>query len=219
LPSGYSEQEKEYPVLYQLDGEDFQPGEILEFSEDDDLNKSIPDLIYVSIANTVRERDFSPVITSFCENPGADDFINFLGEELIPFIDHNYRSSKYRILCGKSFSSVFTLYCLLEKPSLFCGYLTSSLYFPQCKEFFMETAEVSFSQRNYEGRSLFISRGGLDHRYNKDNLTALAIDKLIAIIEKNNLVGFRWDYRVYEDYGHCPEPSYRDGLNWMFNKK
>jgi hypothetical protein len=44
----------------------------------------------------------------------------------------------------------------------------------------------------------------------------MAIDELIGIIRKNASSGFKWEYRVYEDYGHCPEPSYGDGLKWIF---
>lgn len=29
-------------------------------------------------------------------------------------------------------------------------------------------------------------------------------------------VGLRWAYQVYEDHGHVPEPSYGDGLQWLF---
>jgi predicted alpha/beta superfamily hydrolase len=208
-----------YPVLYHLDGDEIQLGGILEVPERTSSKYKVPELIYVSVVNTDRTRDMSPVRTSFCENPGADHFMNFFSRELIPYIDKNFHTSPFRILCGQSYSSVFTLYTLLEEPSLFHGYITVSLYFPQCQEFFMKKAEESLTNKHFDDRYLFMTLGALDFQYNKDNKTDLAINELIRIIYKNKPIDLKWDYRVYEDYGHCPEPSYGDGLQWIFNMR
>lgn len=216
-PVSYGETQKEYPVLYHLDGDAIQLADILEVSEKDKSEGEIPEMIYISVLNTDRTRDMCPVPTSFCENPGADQFMNFFSSELIPYIDNNYHTSPFRILCGQSYSSVFILYSLLELPSLFNGYIAASLYFPQCKEFFMERAEEAFINENFVGRYLFMTLGALDFHYNQDNKTDLAINELINIMRKNKTIGLKWEYRVYEDHGHCPEPSYGDGLEWIFN--
>ncbi len=219
LPIGYGTVHTAYPVLYHLDGDEIQLGDILEASDSGNSEGEIPEMIYVSVMNTDRTRDMSPVSTSFCENPGASHFMNFIGCELIPLIDRDFRTSEFRILCGQSYSSVFALYTLLERPSLFNGYITTSLYFPQCKEFFMNKAKESFANDNFDDRYLFVTLGALDSQYNKDRKTELAIDELFSIIRKNNPFGFEWEYRVYEDHGHCPEPSYGDGLKWIFNAR
>ena len=217
LPKSYHNVRVEYPVLYHLDGDAIQLGDVLEGTDGDSLKSEIPEMIYVSVMNTDRTRDMCPVKTSYCENPGADGFMSFFSRELIPFIDENFSASQFRILCGQSYSSVFTLYVLLKQPSLFNGYITASLYFPQCKEFFMEKAEQAFANENFEDRYLFMTLGALDFQYNKDNKTDMAINELIDIIKRNNSSGLKWEYRVYEDHGHVPEPSYGDGLEWIFN--
>lgn len=217
LPISYGKAHTKYPTLYHLDGDEIQLGEILEVPDGDNSTGEIPELIYVSVMNTDRTRDMSPVSTSFCDNPGADQFMHFFSRELIPFIDKNYRTSPFRILCGQSFSSVFALFVLLEEPSLFNGYITASLYFPQCKDFFIEKAEESFANEYFDECYLYMTLGALDSQYNKDNKTDLAINELISIIRKNKPSGLKWKYRVYEDYGHVPEPSYGDGLKWIFN--
>lgn len=219
LPTGYGKVHTEYPVLYHLDGDQIQLGEFLQVPDSDESEGEIPEMIYVSVMNTDRNRDMSPVRASFCETPGADHFMNFFGCELVPFVDSNYRTSQFRILCGQSFSSVFTLYTLLQKPSLFNGYLAASLYFPQCKEFFMSKVEESFANENFDDRYLFMTLGALDFQYNKDKQTEMAIDELIGIMRENAPSGFKWEYRVYEDHGHCPEPSYSDGLKWIFEAR
>jgi predicted alpha/beta superfamily hydrolase len=218
LPTGYGREQKEYPVLYLLDGEEIHLGDILDAPQDEPEDE-IREVICVSVMNTDRTRDMSPIRVSFCENPGADQFMDFLGHELIPHIDRNFRNSRFRILCGQSYSSVFALYALLERPSLFNGYMTISLYFPQCKDFFMSKAEESFANENFDDRYLFMSIGGLDFRYNEDRQTEIAIEELVGIIGERNPVGLKWDYRVYENHGHCPEPSYGDGLGWILGAR
>lgn len=219
LPTSYDETHTEYPVLYHLDGDEIQLEDMLGGQGKINSGSVIPEVIYVSVMNTDRTRDMAPVKTSYCENPGADRFLSFFSRELIPFTDENFRASQFRILCGQSYSSVFTLYALLEEPSLFNGYITSSLYFPQCKEFFMEKAEQVFIDNNFDDRNLFMTLGALDFQYNKDDKTDLAIKELIGIIRKNQPVGLKWEYKIYKDYGHCPEPSYGDGLQWIFNTR
>jgi predicted alpha/beta superfamily hydrolase len=218
LPISYSRDNSEYPVLYHLDGDQIQLDEIIVVPEKLAPKVENLELIYVSIKNTDRTRDMSPIETSFCENPGADKFLGFLKAELIPHVDCNFQTSEFRILCGQSYSSVFTLYALLEEPSLFDGYITTSLYFPQCKEYFMKRATESFGKDDYDDRYLFMSRGELDFDFNKDNQTEIAIKELIGIIGNSTASGLVWEYKVYASHGHCPEPSHGDGLNWILQQ-
>ncbi len=218
LPTSYYDDGKEYPVLFHLDGDVIQLDEFIDFSHKSNSNIEFPEMIYVSIRNTDRNRDMSPIETSFCENPGADIFLEFLVEELIPFIEGNYRTEQFRILCGQSYSSVFTLYALLENQTHFNGYVTTSLYFPQCKEYFMTKAAKKLVTGNYEGRYLFMSRGELDFDFNKDNQTEIAINELIEIFQENTESGLIWEYKVYESHGHCPEPSHGDGIYWVLRQ-
>jgi predicted alpha/beta superfamily hydrolase len=217
LPASYATGSETYPVLFHLDGDALQLDSIFSKSENNPESRNIPDLIYLSLENTDRVRDMSPVQTSFCDNPGADQFMHFIASELIPHIEEKYRASSFRILCGQSYSSVFTLYALLENPGLFSGYITNSLYFPQSKDFFMEKAASAFGKNNFRTKYLFMAVGGKDRKYNLIPETEKSILEFIEIIKKKNPPGFRWDFRVYEQDDHCPEPAYAGGLQWIFS--
>ena len=219
LPKNHDEENIEYPVLYHLDGGSLHIEDILGFPGNKNSEDSITDMIYVSVVNTDRVRDMSPVKTSFCEKPGAKQFLKFFESELIPYINKNYQTSKFNVLCGQSFSSIFTLYAMLEKPSLFNGYITTSLYFPQCKEYFMDRARKTLATKKLNDRYLFMTLGRLDYDYNKDKITEHAIEDLIQIIKEQSQTELNWEYRVYEEHGHCPEPSYSDGLKWIFDTR
>jgi predicted alpha/beta superfamily hydrolase len=216
LPVGYGSQSGALPVVYRLDGEGVEPGDPVPVSAGTGPDTEMPEVIVVSIPNTDRTRDMSPIKTSFCQNPGADRFMDFLSSELIPHIDRSFRVAPFRILCGQSYSAVFTLYVLLDKPSLFNGYIAISLYFPECKEYLMNRAIRALEDETFDDRYLFIARGALDFQYNKDNKTERAIAELLEIVREKDPVGLKWHYEVYEDHGHCPEPSYADGLRWNF---
>ena len=68
-----------------------------------------------------------PVKTGlYPEGGGADSFLAFFTEEIIPYVDENFRTTKERILYGRSDSGLFTIYALLERPDAFSAYISSS---------------------------------------------------------------------------------------------
>jgi predicted alpha/beta superfamily hydrolase len=215
LPKGYNDSMKKFPVLYRLDGDAEQLYDMYQKIEDMVFKQQAPEMILVSIKNTDRRRDMTPVKTGYCENPGADKFLKFISSELMPFIDKNYRTSNFRILCGQSQSSVFTMYTLLEQPQLFNGYIAISAYFPGCRDYFIEKAKNSFGHKSFKDRYFFFTRGAQDDQYNRNGITEKALAKLIKIIKNTNPSGFCYEYKVYPEFGHCPEPSLVDGLNWL----
>ncbi len=57
---------------------------------------------------------------------GGPDFLQVLKDELLPFIDDNYRTTPDRALAGHSLGALFVAYALFEDPSYFGRYLISS---------------------------------------------------------------------------------------------
>ena len=100
LPEGYEESNESYPVMYVLDGESkfTISAAIVNFIA---RNQQIPQMIVVGIPNVARNRDFTPIVDDRMQNSGgADNFINFLEEELIEFVDNTYRTQDYKVLFG-----------------------------------------------------------------------------------------------------------------------
>jgi predicted alpha/beta superfamily hydrolase len=98
-------------VLYLLDGEsNFEfTAAIVRFLAD---NERIPEMIIVAVDSgdvAQRTHDLTPPTQKEVENRfspgngGADDFLAFMSDELLPFVERNYRTRPYRILIGHSF--------------------------------------------------------------------------------------------------------------------
>src|SRR6185503_439915 len=76
--------------------------------------------------NTDRTRDFLPSNNKdFPTSGGADKFLAFFKNELIPLIDKTYQTSGENLLFGHSFGGVFSMYALLMEPTLFSSYIAA----------------------------------------------------------------------------------------------
>lgn len=97
------------------------------------LNNSQFPMIVVGIISEIRNKDFLPkneypeTFEDYSGNLGdADKFICYLENELIPYIDKNYRTLPKRISIGHSNGATFITYCLLKNPWIFDAYIAIS---------------------------------------------------------------------------------------------
>jgi predicted alpha/beta superfamily hydrolase len=120
LPESYNSKTQSpeaYPVLYLLDGDALfhTATGVVEFMSRNG-NDQIPELIVVAIPSTNRNRDLTPTHSlinqigkeskSLTSSGGADAFLRFLQEELVPRIYASYRTLPFRILAGHSLGGV-----------------------------------------------------------------------------------------------------------------
>jgi predicted alpha/beta superfamily hydrolase len=213
LPADYNTSGRIYPAIYVLDGDrDVFLRTCAALNYLVTFNK-VPDHIVVGIENTNRMRDMSP-------EQGADNFIQFIKGELIPFIDNNYRTSRFKILCGQSASSVFTLYSFLKQPDLFDGYILSSFglrHSPGVSSLF----ELELKKSNFKSpgrRYLFISNGKLDG-YDPDGSRTKGGTEFLDSLRQTVPATVLLKYKVYDDEGHVPYPTVYDGLKWIYSEK
>ena len=130
LPSGYdADTIQRYPVLVVLDGE-FEDELATSVSRFYAAAGQLPNTIVVGVRNTNRNRDLTPAPVNGFDVPpeatgagGADAFLHFLGDELLPYIDAHYRTAPLRVLVGHSLGGLLALYALDHRPDLFSGYL------------------------------------------------------------------------------------------------
>ena len=127
-PDTYNTNQASYPVLYLLDGGTHfhHASGIVQFLSAQGL---IPEMIVVAVQNVDRTRDFSP--TQVEDRPatgGAEKFMAYLENELILFINKNYRAVSYDILMGHFFGGEFATYALLNRPQVFDAYIAVSPY-------------------------------------------------------------------------------------------
>ncbi|WP_299596799.1 alpha/beta hydrolase-fold protein [uncultured Microbulbifer sp.] len=151
FPEKYEQSaEKQYPVIYLLDGDSLFP--ILAanhiFLHYDD---KIPEAIVVGIAYggfdpsvNWRDADFSTETTRWNRSGGAENFHQFLQQELLPTVEERYRTDPTRrVLYGQSRGGFMVLYSAFNHPDLFWGRISGnpSLH-PNKEQFFAEPAKA-----------------------------------------------------------------------------
>lgn len=128
LPRNYDpEGDIVYPLIIVLDGDYmFEPviGNTDYHSYWGDMPKSI--VVGVNQAKT-RDADLAYADESyFPSDDGGSQFFEFIGMELIPYINDNYLTSNFRIVVGHDQSANFVNYWLFKDKPLFRGYIVFS---------------------------------------------------------------------------------------------
>jgi uncharacterized protein len=128
LPDGYArEPQRRYPVVYVLDGPPLDE-HTAQGARPLAAAGQAPGLIVVGIPNMQRAgraRDFLPPFLKFARRDGspftggADRFLRFLREELVPRIERDYRTTRPRLLVGHSLGAIFVCYSLAAAPAYF----------------------------------------------------------------------------------------------------
>lgn len=131
LPDSYAKSpNKRYPVIYRLDG----PGNLAMLSgviERLESSNSAPEVIIVAIENTDRTRDLTPTVNQDPRGPvgkggGADKFLDFIEQELIPKVNDTYRTHDFKVIAGASIGGLLSIYSLQSRPHLFQAHIAYS---------------------------------------------------------------------------------------------
>lgn len=210
LPDNYDGNKNNFPVLYVLDGETHFTHAAAAVSYLSD-NGYLPEMIVVALINVDRNRDFSPVhVDNIPTSGGADAFLNFLSDELIPYMNINYRTSGYDVLMGHSFGGVFAVYSLLEKPGLLDAYIAVSPFLQFADEHMVDEAEKKF-ETEVDPVCFFMSIGNEPAYFE-------ALDRFSSIVKSMNDPNMDFNYVSYnsEDHMSNPYPSLYYGLRYIF---
>ncbi len=218
LPDNYNSSNKSYPVMYRLDGDtDLMLETVSIVNRLNRFEEIAPDMIIVFIENTDRARDMLPVKTNYYSGvPGAKNFLTFIENELVPYIDKKYKTTNEKILCGKSLSGLFTIFAFLTKPRLFNSYIACSAGFPDCEPYFKELSQKAFEKSQFNGQKIFITNGLKDPSDPDGKIHKQIVDFSDSVKDKlGNKVTYR--YVTYKNSGHVPFPSLYDGLKFIFD--
>ena len=222
LPDEYEQRSEEnYPTIYLLDGGALFPllsayYRYLHFEEE------IPDAIIVGISygsdtfedGNYRATDYTAKSSDRDYWGGADQFQNFLSDELLPFIERTYRSrANRRVIFGHSIGGQFVLYTALTKPNLFWGHVASSPALHRNLPFFMQ--RYGKVETAGERSKLFVGSGS------KDELR-FRVPTLEWIEHWSNNDDNPWQLKTMTLEGHthmsAPPASFRHGMTWLFSK-
>jgi predicted alpha/beta superfamily hydrolase len=200
----------------------------------------MPEMVLVGISNAKhRTRDLttSKITTNYGmpyneENGEAINFLKFIEEELIPYVESQYRVTNYKTFIGHSYGGLFTIYTLLNRPNLFSNYIAIDPSLDWDNQKLLIEAEAKLSSYNYQGKSLFMSLGGQLHMQDPDitidnlmqdesNFTLFARSNLafseIVNQNKNNGLFFDWKFYPNDLHGTVTFPSIMDGLISVFD--
>ncbi len=214
LPEGYKPgSEEKYDVLYLLDGDSNLKSiaSIQQFAQE---HTYTPQVMIVAVFNTNRERDFSPTPNpQMAVSGGADKFLSFLKDELIPHVNKTYPSNGNNILFGHSFGGLFAMYALLKEPQLFNSYLAVDPSFWWDNAYLDKLAVEKLSVLPLSGKSLFITGR------NEEGLKQMGIASMDAVLKNKAPTGFRWKIAGYadEDHGSLRLKSVYDGLRFFYD--
>ncbi len=130
IPDAYDGSGGRYPVLYMMDGEfNFNSGEIGGLRHAAKMGE-IPEFLIVGIPNTDRAKDSFQEEFAYSDGSKAggraDRFLDFIRRELIPHIDKNYRTGKFRVLYGTSNMGFTAVHALFRDPGLADCYVAAS---------------------------------------------------------------------------------------------
>lgn len=127
LPRNYdADRSKKYPVILVLDGDYlFEPiaGNVDYISYWEDMPESI---VVGIMQGDTRYKDGSYDKTSYMPTASGADFFEFIGLELMPYIDGKYRTAKFITAVGHDFTANFINYYLFKEPILFNAYINLS---------------------------------------------------------------------------------------------
>ena len=182
LPRNYDQNvKKKYPVIIVLDGDYlFEPmaGNVDYYSYWDE----IPEAIVVGV-NQLRSRndDSSYDPQRFLPEKKGAQFFEFLGMELLPFIDNTYRTSKFVAIAGHDLTSNFINYYLFKPVPLFHAYINLSPDLaPEMSNRLVEALTTAEAPRWF-----YLATGSNDVPQLKKNIKAL--DKQLSLVENSNL--------------------------------
>ncbi len=203
LPFNYN-MEKTYPVIYLLDGasnEDFL--HIVGLVQFFNMQVKMPDFIIVGIANVDRKRDFTfhtdikSLKNEFPTTGGSEKFINFIENELQPYIDSTYKTNDTKYIIGQSLGGLLASEILLKKPHLFTHYLIVSPSLWWDDESLLKQTQQLLDKQNETGCYIYISVGGQEEK-----IMQKKVKKFSMILQKEKKLNMKVEFLLLPKENH-----------------
>ena len=211
------------PVLYLLDGEIMSlVAGIVDFLYQ---TNQLPPMIVVGIGNYEydRARDLSTTHSfwqmdgttdslSWKTSGGGENFLKFIKDELMPFIEKNYNPSPNKIFFGHSLGGLMSSHCLLNHPEMFNSYIAVSPALWWDKESVFTNADLLLQNKALKNKAIFFSDGNEGAQFHK------SVIKLQSLFQQKKITGLRYKYIAYPEETHNSEvvKATQDGLNFIF---
>jgi predicted alpha/beta superfamily hydrolase len=207
-----------YDVVYIVDGETHLD-DFLYISKFAKNQGFLPPLILIAVPNTytregnMRARDFIPEKTpENAKTGGADNFIAFLKNELMPYINNKFPTTGENSLFGHSLGGLFTMYTIIKEPGLFTNYFCSDPDFPRNNRHIIAMAIETFKNTAQLNKTLWII--GTEETYRN-----VGIQKMDSVLKEFAPEGLRWKVSIYPNENHMSVrfKGIYDGLKYAYD--
>ena len=209
LPDSYKTSTQAYPVIYVLDA-DFNFGVAAGLTRFSNWFRKVPELIIVGIGYDIedsdefvrlRELDFDvPGLPGAASDSAPSRFLDALTQEMIPFINANYRTiPSDRCLQGYSSSGIFVLYALFQQPDAFQRYISGSAILKYTYDYWIQHYAQLAARNASNPIQLYLSVGQLE----EDDIPNF--QRFVAFLEQGDYPGLTVSSEIYAGEGHGAE--------------
>ncbi|MEM6686173.1 MAG: alpha/beta hydrolase-fold protein [Bacteroidota bacterium] len=150
VPEGYSD-DKVYPIIVVLDAH-YLFESVVANSKYYSYWDEMPECIVVGInqyKTEERERDCMYADASGLPEQKGEKFFEFIGMELIPFVEKNYNTANFKMIVGHDLTANFANYYLFKEVPLFDAYINLSPYFAPKMEGRIATRLAEFDTKKF----------------------------------------------------------------------
>jgi hypothetical protein len=209
LPRGYEDSEKRYPVLIVLDGSPF----VAIYARASLLDRDIPAFVIAAVPNVDRLRDLSHrnVAEIWPTSGGADAFLAFLTDELVPWIDAEFRTTGYRVITGNSAAGRYSAFALLKAPKIFDAAIARSPALGTDYGMIEDLVENARAVDVQGEHFLYMVYGSHDYPV----VTSYA-ERLVRLLDNRAPSWLRYGREVVDNAGHFQFEGINAGLHALF---
>ncbi|MEN9570600.1 MAG: hypothetical protein RL172_1831 [Bacteroidota bacterium] len=211
-----------YPVLYLLDGENHFH---IVSAYIDYLSywNVIPKTIVVGIISSDRKKDLTPshsllnfdgkIDSAYKTTGGNEQFLQFIQQELMPYVQANYKPGAFKILAGHSFGGITAINCMLTHPTMFDAYIAVSPSLWWDDKYTLKLTAQKLKELSTFNKTFFYSTGNEGGSFRGD------LQILNSLIIQLDLKGFKHKFIDYPNESHMTEPipAYYDALRFIFS--
>ena len=216
LPDSYDDGDQAYPVMYMTDARThfFHFAGIVDFLAQ--VNR-MPEMIIVAVTNIDRTYDLTPTVSAeeaetYGNTGGADRFIMFFRDELIPYIEKNYRAQPYRIHVGHSLGGLFVGHSFISDPNIFDAYVSISPTFWWNNDSPITRMDELLSDFPLKNKIFYLTVGSEDEQMMKG--TRDMADVFARYPDQG--VKFTYKFMAKEDHGSIPHRTLYDALELLY---